>query len=130
MHAVSTLVVAEKRLRGARFAAVLGATHRGEGRLEGNGCVVTWAVGHLVALACYDLTVSTFEERRRARAAWPIRRMALGEEELADPRIPESVDERIALVWTLTKQQWAFAGKEIPRYSRGEMPGRLIRRER
>lgn len=74
--------------------------------------------------------MSTFEERRRARAAWPIRQVALGSEELADPRIPDSVDERIAMVWTLTRQQWAFAGLEIPRYSRAEMPGRVIRRGR
>jgi DNA topoisomerase-3 len=48
---VSTLVVAEKPSVARDLAAVLGATRRGEGRLEGNGWVVTWAVGHLVALA-------------------------------------------------------------------------------
>lgn len=74
--------------------------------------------------------MSTSEERRRARAAWPVRKLALGEEELADPRIPSSVDERLALVSTLTRQQWAFAGRAIPTYSRAEMPGRVIRRAR
>jgi hypothetical protein len=53
--------------------------------------------------------------------------VALGSEELADPRIPESVDERIALVWTLTRQQWAFAGKALPRYERSQMPTRILR---
>ena len=72
--------------------------------------------------------MSTFDERRRAREGWPIRKLALGQEELADPRIPESVDACIALVWTLTKQQWAFAGLEMPRYTRAQMPGRLIRK--
>jgi hypothetical protein len=71
--------------------------------------------------------VSTFEERRRRRAAWPIQRVALGTEPLADPRIPDDVDARLAMVWTLTRQQWAFAGLDIPRYARSEMPGRLIR---
>lgn len=59
---------------------------------------------------------------------WPLRKVALGEEELADPRIPDDVDARIAMVWTLTRQQWAFGGRPIPRYARSEMPGRLIRR--
>jgi len=71
--------------------------------------------------------MSTFEERRRRRMGWPIRKVALGEEELADPRISEDVDARIALVWTLTRQQWAFGGLEIPQYRRSEMPGRIIR---
>ncbi len=48
---VSTLVIAEKPSVARDIAAVLGARQRGEGRLEGNGWIVTWAVGHLVALA-------------------------------------------------------------------------------
>lgn len=71
--------------------------------------------------------MSTFEERRQARGFWPIRRVALAEEELTDPRDTSTVDERIALVWTLTRQQWAFAGLEMPTYSRAEMPGKLVR---
>ncbi|MBI2394942.1 MAG: DNA topoisomerase 3 [Deltaproteobacteria bacterium] len=49
--AVTIAVVAEKPSVARDLAAVLGATSRGEGRLEGNGYVVTWAIGHLVALA-------------------------------------------------------------------------------
>jgi hypothetical protein len=71
--------------------------------------------------------VSTFEERRRARAAWPIRRSTLGDEPLTDDRIPDSVDARVAMVAVLTRAQWAVAGKELPRYSRADMPGRVIR---
>ena len=44
-------VVAEKPSVGRDLAHVLGATQRGQGTLSGNGYVVTWAVGHLVALA-------------------------------------------------------------------------------
>jgi hypothetical protein len=58
--------------------------------------------------------VSTFEQRRRARAGWPIRAVPLGEEELIDPRDESSVDERIALVWTLTRQLWDFTGRPFP----------------
>jgi hypothetical protein len=55
---------------------------------------------------------------------------AAGEEELVDPRDASSVDERIVLVWTLTRELWAFMGKEIPTWARAEMPGRLSRRAR
>jgi hypothetical protein len=74
--------------------------------------------------------VTTFDDRRNARAAWPIRKIGLADEELTDPRSTSTVDERLALVWTLTKQQWAFSGREVPTYSRVEMPGRVLRERR
>ena len=43
-------VVAEKPSVARDIARVLGADKRGEGYLQGNGYVVTWAVGHLVSL--------------------------------------------------------------------------------
>jgi len=46
-----TAVVAGKPSVARDLAAVLGATTRGDGRLSGNGYVVTWAIGHLVGLA-------------------------------------------------------------------------------
>jgi hypothetical protein len=72
--------------------------------------------------------VSSAEDRRRARANWPIRKVGLRDEELTDPRDASTVDQRLALVWKLTREQWAFAGMKMPEYSRAEMPGRLIRR--
>jgi DNA topoisomerase-3 len=48
---VSVAVVAEKPSVARDIARVLEARTRGEGRLTGNGYVVTWAIGHLVALA-------------------------------------------------------------------------------
>src|SRR6266480_4466114 len=44
-------VLAEKPSVARDIARVLGATGRGDGYLHGNGYVVTWALGHLVALA-------------------------------------------------------------------------------
>jgi DNA topoisomerase III len=44
-------VLAEKPSVARDIARVLGATKQGEGYLHGNGYVVTWAIGHLVALA-------------------------------------------------------------------------------
>jgi hypothetical protein len=74
--------------------------------------------------------VSSFDERRRARANWPVRKVTLGDEELTDARDASTVDERLALVWALTRQQWALAGRELPHYSRASMPGRMIRGRR
>jgi len=48
---VTIAVVAEKPSVARDIAAVLGATKRGDGCFEGGGYVVTWAIGHLVALA-------------------------------------------------------------------------------
>ncbi len=48
---MSVAVVAEKPSVARDLARVLGAEKRGEGYLHGNGWVVTWAIGHLVALA-------------------------------------------------------------------------------
>lgn len=44
------LIVAEKPAAGADIAKVVGAAKRGNGYLEGNGYIVTWAVGHLIGL--------------------------------------------------------------------------------
>jgi DNA topoisomerase-3 len=47
----SVAVLAEKPSVARDIARVLGAGSRGEGYLHGNGYVVTWAIGHLAALA-------------------------------------------------------------------------------
>jgi DNA topoisomerase III len=44
-------VLAEKPSVARDIARVLGADKRGDGYLQGNGYVVTWAIGHLVSLA-------------------------------------------------------------------------------
>lgn len=67
------------------------------------------------------------EARRHARAAWPIRAVKLGHEELVDERDRSTIDERVALVWQLTLEQWALAGLEVPTYRRSEAPGRIVR---
>jgi hypothetical protein len=47
----STVAVLTEKPSVARdIARVLGADKRGEGYLQGNGYVVTWAIGHLVSL--------------------------------------------------------------------------------
>ena len=52
MEAASAIaVVAEKPSVARDIARVLGADRKGDGYLHGNGWIVTWAIGHLVALA-------------------------------------------------------------------------------
>ncbi|HXZ86840.1 MAG TPA: DNA topoisomerase 3, partial [Myxococcota bacterium] len=48
---MSVAVVAEKPSVARDIARVLGAEQRGEGLLRGGGWIVTWAIGHLAALA-------------------------------------------------------------------------------
>ena len=48
------LVLAEKPSVGRELARVLGCRRGGEGYLEGDRYVVTWALGHLVTLADPD----------------------------------------------------------------------------
>jgi DNA topoisomerase-3 len=43
--------IAEKPSVAKSIAAILGATNKKEGYMEGNGWAVTWAFGHLVGLA-------------------------------------------------------------------------------
>ncbi|MEG2357186.1 MAG: toprim domain-containing protein, partial [Clostridia bacterium] len=48
---MSKLVIAEKSSVARSLAAVLGATQKQNGYLEGNDYLVSWCVGHLVELA-------------------------------------------------------------------------------
>ncbi|MCY1008687.1 toprim domain-containing protein [Nannocystis pusilla] len=48
---MTTLVIAEKPSVARDIAAALGVTGRRDGWFEGAGYLVTWAIGHLVALA-------------------------------------------------------------------------------
>ena len=50
------LVIAEKPSVAQSLAAVIGATARKDGYLEGNGWRVSWCVGHLAGLAAVSYT--------------------------------------------------------------------------
>lgn len=56
------------------------------------------------------------------RSAWPVRRFALGEEPGDDLSLTTTPSERVAMVWPLTLDAWALAGREMPAYSRTETP--------
>ena len=58
------LVIAEKPSVAQRLAAVIGATARKDGYLEGNGWRVSWCVGHLAGLADADSYDSKYAKWR------------------------------------------------------------------
>ncbi|EKC67996.1 DNA topoisomerase III, partial [human gut metagenome] len=45
------VIIAEKPSVAREIAAIVEATNRKDGFIEGNGYAVTWAFGHLVGLA-------------------------------------------------------------------------------
>ena len=66
------------------------------------------------------------EERRAARANWPVRKFRLGEEPV-DDFSAYTPGERMMMVEQMTNDAWASAGLPMPQYSRREMPVRIIR---
>ncbi|MBK9968376.1 MAG: RecQ family ATP-dependent DNA helicase [Holophagales bacterium] len=96
-------VVAEKPSVARDIAAVLGAAKRGTGCLWGPGHVVTWAIGHLVALAEPGQMRPEWQSWRRDRLpilpeAWPLVVQERVKEQfeavrkvLSDPRVTEVV---------------------------------------
>lgn len=67
------------------------------------------------------------QDRRRARANWPVRKFRLGEEP-DDGLANTTVEERVVMVWQLTLDAWACAGWRIPDYPRSDMPVRVLRK--
>lgn len=70
-------VVAEKPSVARDIARVLGASSQGDGYLHGNGYVVTWAIGHLAALAQPHEINAEWRQWRRSLlpmlpAEWPL----------------------------------------------------------
>lgn len=57
-----TLVLAEKPSVGREIARVLGCTRGGNGYLEGDRYIITWALGHLVTLADPDVYDKKYEK--------------------------------------------------------------------
>jgi len=66
-------------------------------------------------------------ERARRRAAWPSALSTL--EDQADAAIVRhgTAEERIAMVWRVTLDAWAISGRPLPRYTRAQMPVRIVR---
>src|SRR5918993_717881 len=73
----SIAVIAEKPSVARDIARILNANKRGEGYLHGDGYIVTWAIGHLVALAQPGEIRPEWRSWRREHlpmipSAWPL----------------------------------------------------------
>lgn len=69
---------------------------------------------------------SSRKQRALARATWVVSKHKLGDEPLEDLLATTNASERVAMVWRLTRDAWALAGKSMPDYARSEAPGRVI----
>ena len=67
----------------------------------------------------------SFEQRAaRRRRTWTAR---LGREQVASQAADSTVAERVEHLMCVSESAWAFAGRELPDYTREEMPGLVIR---
>ena len=74
-----------------------------------------------------DDTEAAREQRRAARAHWPIARFPLGQEPPDDLSGTTTPAQRIAMMWLLAEEAWRVAGRPLPTYDRTNIPARLYR---
>lgn len=67
------------------------------------------------------------EQRRAARAVWPVARYRLGQEPSDDLSDTTTPAERVAMMAELALAAWKVAGRPLPDYQRHNAPGRLFR---
>lgn len=67
------------------------------------------------------------EQRRAARAEWPIVRLEAGAEAPDDLSLVSTPAERVAMMWALAQAAWKLAGRPLPVYDRRSIPARLFR---
>jgi len=67
------------------------------------------------------------DSRRAARAHWPVRAFALGEEPGDDLSAETTPAQRIQMMWPLAIEAWHLAGRPLPDYDRAHIPAQLFR---
>lgn len=67
------------------------------------------------------------EERRRKRAAWPIRQFRLGEEPGEDLSATTSAEERLAMMWPMAVDAFCVRGASSAAPPRADWPVRVRR---
>jgi hypothetical protein len=66
-------------------------------------------------------------ERALARATWPGLVTTLQGQADAAIVLHGTAEERIAMLWRVTRDAWASSGRPRPTYARAEMPTRIVR---
>lgn len=69
------------------------------------------------------------EEPKRVREGMVVRKFRLGEEPEHDVLHSVPPDERLAMVWLLTKRMWQLQGSPPCPYTRATIPIRVIGRD-
>ena len=95
-----TLVLAEKPSVARELARVLGCKQSGEGYLEGEKYIVTWALGHLVELA-------PPEDYDKAWAKWDMLTLPMLPERMKTVVIPQSGRQFRAVQASFAEGTWA-----------------------
>jgi hypothetical protein len=67
------------------------------------------------------------EQRRAARAHWPITRHRLTDEPSDDLSAVTTPAERVAMMWPLAETAWKLARLPWPTYDRWSFPARFFR---
>lgn len=62
------------------------------------------------------------------RSHWPVRIYRLGDEPSDDLRATTTMEQRVAMVWELSRRMWAFTGQPLPTYTRATTPVTVLRR--
>lgn len=75
----------------------------------------------------WGVSAKDAEARRAARATWPVRRFALGDEPGDDLSAETTPAERIRMMWPLAVEAWRLAGRPLPDYDRAHIPARVFR---
>ena len=113
-----TLVLAEKPSVARELARVLGCKQSGEGYLEGEKYIVTWALGHLVELA-------PPEDYDKAWAKWDMLTLPMLPERMKTVVIRQSGRQFRAVQAQLRRGTWA-TGHHHRRGPGGELVARWI----
>lgn len=119
-----------RRVRGAKGARLgrHAEVARGEPRHPSAGTQPAPGCAAACTLALTMSDEDALRARAAARAAWPGHKGTLADaHDAVDLSATTSVDERLAMMWPLSRDAWAASGRPFPTYSRAEMPGVVLR---
>ena len=84
----------------------------------GSGSIPPPAPEHVKLTPCAYI----IQDMNSDRGAWPVRKFRLGSEPSDDLSTLTTAEERLEMMWPLTLEAWALAGKPLPEYRREATP--------
>ncbi len=61
------------------------------------------------------------------RTNWPVRILAAGEQSTDDLSASSTAEERLEMVWVLSRRMWELTGHRSPALARENIPIRILR---